>query len=132
MVAVLIFVMAVVAMLQFLLCYRRAILEGVSMYPISEDLLASAGIKKNARLSGSDFPMLTKLCAATPELFVGRKLAPVKIYYYTIYLMSGKLIRTLPMASRWCERELANCSHYAAAELSRILANRLETYAQSF
>src|SRR5258708_34883128 len=79
--AAMLFAISIVALSQFAVYYWRAMLVGAAAQPVSERILAGAGVR-NGKLTGEDFRPLLGLHDLTPELRTGRKnLALVRVDY---------------------------------------------------
>src|SRR5260370_7290375 len=94
--AAMLFAISIVALSQFAVYYWRAMLVGAAAQPVSERILAAAGVR-NGKLTGEDFRPLLGLHDLTPELSSGGKnLALVPAYYALLHAISPRSSRTLP------------------------------------
>jgi hypothetical protein len=124
--ATMLFAISIVAMTQFAAYYWRAMLAGAAAQPVSERVLAAAGVQ-NGQVTGQDFPALVGLHNLTPELRSGGSgLGLVRAYYSLIDGISSLVGGSLPAVGAWSERELAVCARYAAVQIDRRLQANLE------
>jgi len=124
--AAMLFAISIVALTQFAAYYWRAMLAGAAAQPVSERVLAAAGVQ-NGQFTGQDFPALLGLHDLTPELRSGGKgLGLVRGYYALVDGIASLLGRSMPAVASWCERELAVCARYAAVQIDRRLQANLE------
>jgi hypothetical protein len=124
--AAMLFAISIVALTQFAAYYWRAMLAGAAAQPVSERVLAAAGVQ-NGQVTGQDFPALVGLHNLTPELRTGGKgLGLVRAYYSLIDSIASLVGRSLPAVGAWSERELAVCARYAAVQIDRRLQANLE------
>jgi len=123
--AAMLFTVSIVALAQFALYYWRAVLTGVAAQPVSDRILAAAGVQ--GQLTGQDFPALLGLHDLTPELRSGGKgLGLVRRYYALVDGLASLLGHSMPAVAAWSERELAVCARYAAVQIDRRLQINLE------
>ena len=124
--AAMLFAISIVALSQFAVYYWRAMLVGAAAQPVSERILAAAGVR-NGKLTGEDFRALLGLHDLTPELRSGGKgLALVRVYYALVEGIASLVGRSMPAVAAWSERELAVCARYAAVQIDRRLQINLE------
>ena len=124
--AAMLFAISIVALTQFAAYYWRAMLAGTAAQPVSERVLAAAGVQ-NGQVSGHDFPAFVGLHNLTPELCSGGGgLGLVCAYYCLVDKISSLIGRSLPAVGAWSERELAVCARYAAVQIDRRLQANLE------
>ncbi len=124
--AAMLFAISIVALSQFGVYYWRAMLVGAAAQPVSERILAAAGVR-NGKLTGEDFRALLGLHDLTPELRSGGKnLALVRAYYAMVEGIASLAGRSMPAVAAWSERELAVCARYAAVQIDRRLQANLE------
>jgi hypothetical protein len=120
------FAISIVALTQFGLYYWRAVLAAVAGEPVSDGVLAAAGLE-NGRLTGHDFDTLAGLHDLTPQLDTNRSgLGFVRLYYRVVDALSATAGKRMPALSDWCDRELAVCARYAAVQIDRRLQANLE------
>ena len=124
--AAMLFAISIVALAQFAAYYWRAMLAGVAAQPVSDRILAAAGVQ-HGQLTGQDFQALLGLHDLTPELRSGGKgLGLVRRYYALVDGLASLLGRSMPAVAAWSERELAVCARYAAVQIDRRLQSNLE------
>jgi hypothetical protein len=124
--ATMLFAISIVALTQFAAYYWRAMLAGAAAQPVSERVLAAAGVQ-NGQVTGQDFPALVGLHNLTPELHSrGNGLGLVPLYYSLVDGIASLAGRSLPAVRAWSERELAICARYAAVQIDRRLQANLE------
>jgi hypothetical protein len=124
--AAMLFAISIVALSQFAAYYWRAMLVGTAAQPVSERILAAAGVQ-NGQLTGEDFPALLGLHDLTPELRSGGKgLRFVRIYYALVEGIASLTGPSMPAVAAWSKRELAVCARYAAVQIDRRLQANLE------
>jgi hypothetical protein len=123
--AAMLFAISIVALAQFAAYYWRAMLAGVAAEPVSDRVLAAAGVQ--GQLTGQDFPALLGLHDLTPELRSGGKgLGLVRRYFALVDGLASLLGHSMPAVAAWSERELAVCARYAAVQIDRRLQINLE------
>ena len=126
MIAVILFVISAVALGQFGLYYWRAMLAGVAANPVSERVLAAAGIV-DASIGAQDFRSILSLHDLAPDLrgpnghFRG-----VRAYYSVV----EKLGSIVPAMASWANGEMATCSRYAAVLVDQHLQRNMVCAAQ--
>ena len=124
--AAMLFAISIVALSQFAAYYWRAMLAGVAAQPVSERIMAAAGVQ-NGQLTGQDFPALLGLHVLTPELRSGSSgLGPVRAYYAVVSGVASLAGRSMPALAAWAQRELTVCARYAAVQIDRRLQANLE------
>ena len=124
--AAMLFAISIVALSQFAVYYWRAMLVGAAALPVSDRVLAAAGVR-NGQLTGEDFPALLGLHDLTPELRSGgNSLGPVRLYYALVDAIASLVGRSMPAVAAWSERELAVCARYAAVQIDLRLQANLE------
>jgi hypothetical protein len=124
--ATMLFAISIVALTQFAAYYWRAMLAGAAAQPVSERVLAAAGVQ-NGQVTGQDFPALVGLHNLTPELRSGGSgLGLVRAYYSLVDGISSLVGRSMPAIGAWSQRELAVCARYAAVQIDRRLQANLE------
>ena len=117
---------SVVALSQFAIYYWRAILVAGAGQPVSERVLAAAGVQ-NGLVTRRDFETLAGLHDLTPDLNPGGGgLGLVRLYYRAIDGVDALIGRRIPAIAGWAERELATCARYAAVQIDRRLQSNLE------
>src|SRR5260370_37096787 len=124
--AVMLFAISMVALSQLAVYYWRAMLVGAAAQPVSERILAAAGVR-NGKLTGENFRPLLGLHDLTPELRSGGKnLARVRAYYALAERIASLPGRIMPAVAAWSERQLAVCARYAAVQIDRRLQANVE------
>ena len=123
--AAMLLTVSVAALAQFAVYYWRAVMGGVAARPISEDVLAAAGLDGRA-LRGTDFATFVDLHEITPTLRERSEGFGLVSAYYHFMGAIGSLSRPLvPALAKWSESEQATCSRYAAVLLDRRLKSNL-------
>lgn len=123
--AIMIFLIAIMALLQFAVYYWRAVLAGVASQPVSERVLEAAHLEEN-RLCGADFERLVTLLEMTPELKKGNGgLGLAGAYYALVQSVSAVFSQYSPAVVSWSEREGALCARFAAVQIDRRLQANL-------
>ena len=124
--AAMLFAISIVALTQFGLYYWRAVLAAVAGQPVSESVLAAAGVE-NRRVMGRDFRTLVGLHDLTPDLSPNRGgLGFVRLYYRIVDGISAAAGQQMPAVAAWCDQELSVCARYAAVQIDRRLQSNLE------
>ena len=124
--AAMLLAISVVALVQFAAYYWRAMLAGAAAQPVSDRVLAAAGVQ-NGQVTGQDFPALLGLHNLTPELRSGGNgLGLVRLYYSLVDGIASLVGRSMPAVAAWTDRELAVCARYAAVQIDRRLQANLE------
>ena len=124
--ATMLFAISIVALSQFAAYYWRAMLTGEAAQPVSERVLAAAGVQ-DGQLSGQDFPALLGLSELTPELnSSGNGLGSVRMYYSLVNGVAKAIGQSMPAIAAWSQRELTVCARYAAVQIDRRLQANLE------
>jgi hypothetical protein len=124
--AAMLFAISIVALTQFAAYYWRAMLAGAAAQPVSERVLAAAGVQ-NGQVTGEDFSALVGLHNLTPELRSGGNgLGLVRAYYSLVDGIASVVGNSLPAVEAWGQRELAICARYAAVQIDRRLQANLE------
>jgi hypothetical protein len=124
--AAMLFAISIVALTQFAAYYWRAMLAGAAAQPVSDRVLAAAGVQ-NGQVTGQDFPALLGLHNLTPELRSGGNgLGLVRLYYSLVDGIASVAGRSMPAVGAWSQRELAVCARYAAVQIDRRLQANLE------
>jgi len=120
------FAISIVALTQFGLYYWRAVLAAVAGQPVSEGVLAAAGVE-NRRVTGRDFGTLAGLHELTPNLNPSSSgLGLVRFYYAIVNAISSAAGQHMPALAAWCDQELTVCARYAAVQIDRRLHANLE------
>jgi hypothetical protein len=121
MVAVILFMVSLVAFVQFGLYYWRATISGVAAQAISERIRVAAGITA-APIGAQDFRSILILSKLSPDLQgpVGRFV--VIRTYYSIVAKLGKIV---PAMANWSTAEMTTCSRYVAVLMGQHLESNL-------
>jgi hypothetical protein len=124
--AAMLFAISIVALTQFAAYYWRAMLAGAAAQPVSDRVLAAAGVQ-NGQVTGEDFPAFLGLHNLTPQLRSGGNgLGLVRLYYGLVDGIASVAGRSMPAVNAWSQRELAVCARYAAVQIDRRLQANLE------
>jgi len=124
--AAMLFAISIVALSQFGIYYWRAVLAAVAGQPVSDGILAAAGVA-NGRVSAEDFGTLTGLHELTPNLNPSNGgLGFVRMYYRAVDSVSALAGKHMPAVAAWCDQELTICARYAAVQIDRRLQANLE------
>lgn len=114
-----------VAVAQFALYYWRAVVAGVAAHPISDRVVAAAGLKGGV-VTAEDFETLAGLHGLTPPLRSREQgLGFVRYYYKFIGMLEQIAGSRLPAVKAWSRREMAVCARYAAVCIDRRLQENL-------
>src|ERR1700739_4556140 len=104
--AAMLFAISIVALTQFAAYYWRAMLAGAAAQPVSERVMAAAGVQ-NGQVTGQDFPALVGLHNLTPELNSGGSgLGLVRAYYSVVDGIAWLVGNSMPGVGAWGQREL--------------------------
>lgn len=113
------------ALAQFALYYWRAVMVGVAAQPVSDRVLAAAGLQAGG-VAWSDFDTLVGLHDLTPTLRSREQsLLLLRLYYRFIELLERLASSRLPAIAAWSRREMAVCARYAAVQIDRRLQDNL-------
>jgi hypothetical protein len=124
--AAMLFAISIVALSQFGIYYWRAVLAAAAGQPVSDGILAAAGVA-NGRVTAGDFGTLAGLHELTPNLNPNQGgLSLVRLYYRAVDGVSALLGRHMPSVASWCDQELTVCARYAAVQIDRRLQTNLE------
>src|SRR5229473_1105796 len=124
--AAMLFAISIVALSQFAAYYWRAMLAGAAAQPVSERVLAAAGVE-NGQVTGHDFQTLLSLHHVTPELrSESDGLRSVRLYYRLVDAIGTLAGTRMPAIAAWSERAAAVCARYAAVQIDRRLQANLE------
>jgi hypothetical protein len=122
MIAALICVISLVTLIQFAISQWRAIWLTIAAQPLSKSFESATGIPDN--LIGADhFEWLVRVSQQKfPSPQAGHSwLTAVGVYRKGLYVFLRLTGGRFPVASNWINRELTECSKYAAAMLDRRL-----------
>lgn len=122
MMAALIFVISVVALLQFFLSYCRSLIAASSRIELSESVREVTGIEDH-KVTADDFQRLHQLVQLCPESGGDSvSLRAIGTYYGMLGMLHTPLRGLAPAAAGWLDRERANCSYFAAVALDARIA----------
>jgi hypothetical protein len=113
------------ALAQFALYYWRAVMAGVAAQPVSDRVLAAAGLQAGG-VAWRDFDTLVGLHDLTPTLRSREQsLLLLRLYYRFIELLERLASSRWPAIAAWSRREMAVCARYAAVQIDRRLQDNL-------
>ncbi len=116
---------SIIALAQFALYYWRAVMSGVAAQPVSDRVLAAAGLAGGS-VAWSDFDTLAGLLELTPTLRSREQgLGLVRAYYCFIGFLEQLADARIPAVAAWSRREMAVCARYAAVQIDRRLQDNL-------
>jgi hypothetical protein len=121
MVAVILFMVSLVAFVQFGLYYWRATISGVAAQAISERIRVAAGITA-APIGAQDFRSILILSKLSPDLQGPAGRFVVIRTYYSIVAKLGKIV---PAMANWSTAEMTTCSRYVAVLMGQHLESNL-------
>ncbi|HLW99789.1 MAG TPA: hypothetical protein VKR82_14160 [Candidatus Acidoferrales bacterium] len=114
-----IFVLSVVALLQFFISYCRSVIAATVTQPVSDQVREVTGIR-DPEIDGAEFARLLQLARLCPETGKDRaRIAAVRAYYRLLSVFRTISGRYVPGVVSWTERELSRCAHFAAIALDR-------------
>ena len=114
-----------VALAQFAVYYWRAIVAGVAVQPVSEQVFAAARVKRS-ELRGEDFRSLAELHNLTPDLAAQTSgLGLVPLYFKLIHTVGKMAAGRVAALAEWAESERVLCARYAAVQIDRRLQSNL-------
>jgi hypothetical protein len=117
MMAALIFVISIVALLQFFLSYCRSLIAASRKVELSESVREVTGIEDH-KVTAEDFQRLHQLVHLCPESGGDTaSLRAIGAYYGMLGALRMPLRGLAPAAAGWVDRERANCSYFAAVAL---------------
>ena len=126
MLAAILFTISMAALSQFALYYLRAVLTELAALPVSDRVLAAAGIE-DGRVLPQHFLALAELHDLTPDLEPRRRgLGLVRLYYRFVRALGVLSGKHMPVLAAWSEQERVICARYAAVEIGRRLQANLE------
>jgi hypothetical protein len=116
-IAAILFSISVVAFGQFGLYYWRATIAATAQRPVSDRVLAAAGIGASA-LGSRDFRAIIMIRDMVPDLKgSGPTFRAIRLYYTSLDALS----RVIPAIKDWAEAEMATCSRCAAVLVDQYL-----------
>ncbi|MGC1105833.1 MAG: hypothetical protein WA876_04780 [Candidatus Acidiferrales bacterium] len=114
--------LSLAALIQFAVSQWRSIWITIAAQPLSKDLENATGIA-NSAIGAEHFPMLIhashRMSASPQESNLWLK--EVSVYYQALRACVKLSGTALPSVSNWANRELTECSKFAAAILDRRL-----------
>ena len=126
MVAVILFLVSMVAFVQFGLYYWRATIAGVAAHAISERIRVAAGITAST-IGAQDFRNIVILKDLSPDL---RGPAGSFFVIRTYYSIIQKLGKVVPAMASWSNAEMTTCSRYVAVLMGQHLERNIACAAQ--
>jgi hypothetical protein len=121
MLSAMLLIISITALAQFALYYWRAVLAGVAALPVSDRVLAAAGLEAD-HVTGGDFATLAGIHDLTPDLEPGGGgLGLVRLYYRSLELLQMLAGTRLPVIAMWSQRECVVCARYTAVKIDRRL-----------
>jgi hypothetical protein len=130
MIAALIFVISLVALLQFFVLHCRSILAYSRRVELSDRIREVTGLT-GQDVSASDFDRLLQLVRLCPERGDDRKEIRVVGAYYALLDMVERMTRSIvPRVAAWTESERQGCSYFAAVALDRRISYSRDLFTQ--
>lgn len=130
MIPVLIFVVSILALVQFFFSYCRSLLAAYRKWDLSEEARELTGID-DQQAAGDEFTRLVQLVRLCPEPGDDAvEIRAVSSYYRLLGFLRLALGRFFPPVGEWLERERSGCSYFAAVALDRRIAFNRELLAQ--
>jgi hypothetical protein len=116
-IAAILFIISVIAFGQFGLYYWRATIAATAQRPVTDRVLAAAGLEASA-LGSSDFRAIIMVRNMVPDLKgSGPTFRAIRLYYSAL----DALKRFIPAMKDWAEAEMATCSRCAAVLVGQYL-----------
>ena len=126
MVAVIIFAVSMVALVQFGLYYWRATISGIAAQAISDRIRVAAGIT-HTTIGPLDFHNILVLNDLSPDLRgPNGSFRTIRAYYAVLEKLGG----IAPGISQWANAEMATCSRYLAVLMDQHLERNIACAAQ--
>lgn len=114
-----------VALLQFVLYYWRAVVAGVAVQPVSEQVFNAVSVAPG-ELCGEDFRSLAELHDLTPDLSARASgLGLVPMYFKLIHAVGKLAAGRVAALADWAENERVLCARYVAVQIDRRLRSNL-------
>lgn len=130
MIAALIFVLSVVAMLQFFVFYCRSVIASSRTQVLSVQARDVTGLS-DAPAQGDQFERILELVQLCPELRSDRnEIRAVHLYFGLLNCLRATMAQLLPDVGAWTERERGGCAYFAAVALDRRIAFNRNLMAQ--
>jgi len=118
-----ILVIAVVALLQFLVFYCRLLVAAGRRVELSDSVRKVTGIEGPA-VSGEEFPRLRRLVELCPETNGdGYRLGAIRAYHAFLRVFQVLFGPVMPVAAAWAATERSGCAYYAAVTLDARIAH---------
>ena len=130
MIAAAIYVVSLVALVQFFVYYCRSVLASSSQIELSTRVREVAGVRAND-VAANDFERFMELARLCPETGAGRAdVRAVGLYYHLLHAVERLSRTAAPHLAAWAEREQRGCSHFAAVALDRRISLNRSLFAQ--
>ena len=130
MIPALIFVISIVALLQFFVSYCRSLVTASAQVDLSEDARELTGIPHRSA-HAEEFPRLMLLVRLCPERGDDRfAVRAVRAYFFLLSLVRGVVRRAVPRVADWADAERRACAYFAAVTLDRRIAYNRNLLAQ--
>ncbi len=122
MIAVLIFVISILTLLQFFVSYSRSLIAESQSHKLSEEAREICGLTAE-EVTGDQFLRLQQLISLCPEPGGdGFEVRAVSLYFRLLGLVRILLSAAIPSAAPWIEAERGGCAYAAAVVLDRRIA----------
>jgi hypothetical protein len=119
-------VLSVAGGAQFFLGYWRALLAGMAAQPLSDKFFVAAGFQR-ASMRAEDFGRLLSLHRLMPDV----KTLPNTVWRLRVYYSAVRMIRRLPAAGGWAQKEMAVCANCLAVLVDQRLTLNLACAAEA-
>ncbi|MBZ5659150.1 MAG: hypothetical protein LAO08_01980 [Acidobacteriia bacterium] len=126
MIAGILFMVSLVALIQFGVYYWRAVIAGVAAKTVSERIRVAAGLSTSS-IGAQDFHNIIILNDLTPDLQGPAGSFRAIRAYYSVVKTLGSII---PAMSEWSKAEMATCARYVAVLMDQHLERNMATAAQ--
>jgi hypothetical protein len=128
--AVLIYVLLLLAVAEFFIYYCRSIVASSKRTQVPAGVCEAAGVDRNG-IASDDFERFLELVRLCPEESADQRNMSVVCAYYTFVRALGRASQGLmPSVESWAEKEQRNCSHFAAVALDRQISSTRRLLAQ--
>jgi hypothetical protein len=129
-VAILILAISIAALVQFALYYWRAMVARVALDPVSDDVLAAAGVSERS-VEAEDFAAVARLHESCPSLDNNEGGLGMVGAYYSGVAALAKLGGTIfPSLPAWANREMLLCARYAAVRVEERIHRNSACFAE--
>lgn len=128
MVAAFIFVLSIVAVMEFAVAQWRSMWIAVGSQPLSDGFQNATGLAPNA-IGADHFDLLARTSERLPLTSTRESnvwLREVRLYYNIMCGIEIAFAKAVPALSSWAAGELISCARYAAAVLDQRLTANLE------